>query len=125
MDGMSRSQPIESRQYVWWHRVRRLGAWGFVGGLGGVVAPLITAGLQMIVIIAHHGPGSGFGPVAFRVALVLAPIYASLFAWTWWYMEHRYRRTLTRRCPACGYAVHASPAPRCPECGRERAGGEG
>ena len=117
---MSRTRVLESSQYQWWHRVRRLRSAGFVVGLGGLAAPLLTAVFEVITVTVVRGGQVGDVEFALQIAAVLAPIYMGLFAWTWWYMEHRYRVTLAHRCPSCGYTTRATASSRCPECGLER-----
>ncbi len=109
--------PLYSIQYQWWHRLRRLGWTGFVLGLGGLATPLFTASLQIAMLFVVFGIRQGLAISALKISLILAPVCAFLFAWTYWYMEKRYAATLEVRCPQCGYSIHATSAVRCPECG--------
>jgi len=108
--------PIDATQFVWWHRLRRLGAWGFTALLGAVIAPVMTI-VPYVGIVAWYGYPAWF--IVEKGLLVLAitvPVYVSISLWTWRHMEARYRETLARRCPACGHEQHPA-AERCPECG--------
>jgi hypothetical protein len=115
---VSQPQPIDARQHVWWHRLRRLGPWGFTLLLGGLAAPLITVVLFGGVIIAYRYPFSTFVRNGTLIWLVTAPVYLGACAWTWSHMEKRYRDTLTIRCPRCGYSLRGGVSERCPECGQ-------
>ena len=113
----SEAKPIDTRQHVWWHRLRRLGATGFVAGLGGVVAPLGTVLLFGGVVFAYDYPLSTFTSVGAKMWLLTAPIYMAACLWTWVYMQKRYAATLALHCPGCGYSLEGAASERCPECG--------
>lgn len=113
--------PIDARQYVWWHRLRRWGRWGFALGGGALAAPLLTCVLFAGVILYYDYPASTYFSVATRIWLVSAPIYVAACLWTWSHMEGRYRATLDLRCPQCGYPARGrADDALCPECGTER-----
>ncbi|MHC5003143.1 MAG: hypothetical protein ACYTJ0_08470 [Planctomycetota bacterium] len=114
---MPDSRPIDPRQHVWWHRLRRLGPVGFVALIGCLASPLLTVALFGGVIYAFRYPWATFVRVGSVMWLLTAPVYAGACAWTWVYMEQRYRATLGVRCPGCGYTLRGVAGPRCPECG--------
>lgn len=111
-------RPIDARQHVWWHRLRRLGRWGFTAAVGVVAAPLATVALLAGVFATWGSSWAGFPASAGLIWLATAPVFAGASLWTYVHMEGRYRATLSVRCPGCGYSrVGASGAGRCPECG--------
>jgi len=111
--------PIDARQQVWWHRLRRLGPWGFVLLVGGLISPLVTCLLFGGVVYAYSYPWSTFVTNGTIMYLVTAPVYVGASLWTWHHMEGRYRATLDVRCPGCGYSRRGTGGARCPECGQE------
>ena len=110
-------KPINPLQHVWWHRLRRLGPFGFVTLIGAVASPLLAIGLYSTVVIAYGRSWQTFVSGATTILVLTAPIYIGSCIWTWVYMEKRYRATLGVHCPGCGYAVHSGTSGRCPECG--------
>jgi hypothetical protein len=112
------TKPIDARQHTWWHRLRRLGPWGFTILGGGLAAPLLTCSLFAGVVWFFRYPPSTFFTNGALIWLVSSPVYLGSCFWTWKHMEKRYHATLATRCPVCGYSRegNAGDGP-CPECG--------
>lgn len=119
-DRATSARPIDARQHVWWHRLRRLRPWGFVLLFGGLVAPGVTVLLFGGVIVFYDYPLSTFVRNGTLMWIITAPVYLASCAWTWVHMEGRYGATLTVRCPACGYSLAGTAGTRCPECGADQ-----
>ena len=113
----TKAKPIDARQHVWWHRVRRLRSFGFVALLGAFASPLLTVLLFGGVVLFYRYPWSTFAAVAPWMWLLTTPLYVGACAWTWVYMEKRYSATLALHCPHCGYVLRGIHGTRCPECG--------
>ena len=111
------TRPIDARQHTWWHRLRRLGRWGFVGLGGGVAAPGVTCMLFAGVILYYGYPWSTFFRNGALIWFVSAPIYLAACWWTYSHMEERSHATLGVRCANCGHELLPGQA-RCPECGQ-------
>ena len=115
---MSPPRPIDRRQHVLWHRLRRLGRWPFVGLVGVLAAPLLTVLLFGAVILYFRASSQTFIEGSIAIWIITAPVYAGACAWTFSHMEGRYAATLATRCPGCGYALRGvAGRERCPECG--------
>lgn len=116
----SRAQPIDPRQFIWWHRLRRLGCWGFTLGLGAVAAPALTVALFIAVALVQQRVSINILSGASLIWLICTPFFTGASLWTYWHMEGRYRSTLNRHCPGCGYLLLGrteATGACCPECG--------
>ncbi|MHC4908847.1 MAG: hypothetical protein ACYTF9_03905 [Planctomycetota bacterium] len=118
---MSAPKPIDPRQHVWWHRLRRLGPFWFVGLGGAVFSPALTLAMYALVVIFYRRGWSTYVDGGVLIYLVTTPLFVGSCVWTWVYMEKRYGATLDVHCPRCGYEVHAVESERCPECGEPMA----
>ena len=126
MSTVRTTKPIDARQHVWWHRLRRLGPSAFVLLGGGLLSPLVTCLLFAGVVLYYGYPWSTFVSTGTVMWLVTSPVYMGAWFWTWRHMEQRYRATLPVRCPGCGYSLRGSATQGCcPECGEAIGAGKG
>ncbi len=96
------SRIIKGRQYLWWHRLRKLGRAKFVLIGGGFLSPLVTCAL---VVATNVWLGVPLAPADLAIIWICSlPVFVGSWLWTWSHMEGRYGVTLGTSCPGCGYS---------------------